>query len=130
MQMGGSFRLGIIGGGGWLGNAICEAILNVGIVQPQSISLSYRRSRPSRFHDLFWTTDNQELVERSDVVILSVRPEDWPSVTDDMEGRLVISVMAGIRLSAIWNSTEPAAPFVQFPTRRLRYGNPTSHGMR
>jgi pyrroline-5-carboxylate reductase len=35
------------------------------------------------------------------VIILSVRPQDWPSLALDSAGKLVISVMAGIRLAAI-----------------------------
>lgn len=99
--MNGSIRVGIIGGGGWLGNAICEAILEAGVVEQRTLSLSYRKDRPRRFPDAFWTTDNRELVERSNVVILSVRPQDWPSLKVSIADRLVISVMAGIRLSAI-----------------------------
>lgn len=33
--------------------------------------------------------------------MLSVRPQDWPSLTIDAKGKLVISVMAGIRLAEI-----------------------------
>ena len=97
----GSTRIGVIGGGGWLGSAIVDVILNAGMIRPQNLALSYRRGKPSRFPDAFWTTDNQALADRCDVVIVSVRPEDWPSLTVDAAGKLVISVMAGIRLSAI-----------------------------
>lgn len=99
--MSGSVRVGVIGGNGWLGSAICQSMLDKGVVAPQDLSLSYRKTRPDRFRDAFWTTDNRELVERSDVVILSVRPEDWPSATVNIAGRLAISVMAGVPLSAI-----------------------------
>ena len=96
-----SFRLGVIGGGGWLGGAIAESNLGTGVVNPANLSLSYRRERPHRFDGAFWTSDNQALADRSDVVILSVRPEDWPSLSVDAGGKLIISVMAGIRLAAI-----------------------------
>lgn len=91
----------MIGGGGWLGSAIVGSILKAGIVQPGELSLSYRRERPDRFAGAFWTTDSQELADRSDIVILSVRPGDWASLAVDAGGRLVISVMAGIGLAAI-----------------------------
>lgn len=99
--MSGSIRIGVIGGGGWLGSAIVDAILNAGVVQQQDLSLSYRREKPDRLPDAFWTRDNQALADRSDVIIVSVRPADWPSLTVNAAGKLVISVMAGIRLSAI-----------------------------
>lgn len=96
-----SLKIGVIGGGGWLGGAIARSIVDAGVVRPGDLSLSYRREQPKRFPEAFWTTDNQALADRSDVVILSVRPGDWPSVAVDAGGKLVISVMAGIRLVAI-----------------------------
>lgn len=96
-----SLRIGIIGGGGWLGGAIAGSILDSGLVDPQNLSLSYRRERPQRFPNSFWTADSQELANRSDVILLSVRPDDWHPLQVDAAGKLVISVMAGIRLSAL-----------------------------
>ncbi|TCN36528.1 pyrroline-5-carboxylate reductase family protein [Sinorhizobium americanum] len=99
--MSGSLRIGIIGGGGWLGGAMAASILDAGLVQPHDLSLSYRREQPHRFSDSFWTTDNQRLADRSDVIIVSVRPADWRPLKVDAYGKLVISVMAGIRLSQL-----------------------------
>ncbi len=99
--MSGKARIGIIGGAGWLGGSIAEAILRSGLTDPDNLTLSYRRSRPDRFAASHWTTDNQFLADRSDVVIFSVRPEDWGSVPVNLERKLVISVMAGVRISAL-----------------------------
>ncbi|MBD9451173.1 NAD(P)-binding domain-containing protein [Rhizobium sp. RHZ02] len=99
--MSGKARIGIIGGAGWLGGSIAEAILRTGLADPDDLTLSYRRSRPDRFAASHWTTDNQLLADRSDVVILSVRPEDWASVPVMLERKLLISIMAGIRISAL-----------------------------
>ncbi|HUH49468.1 MAG TPA: pyrroline-5-carboxylate reductase dimerization domain-containing protein [Mycoplana sp.] len=101
VETGKSLRIGVIGGAGWLGGAIAAAILDAGIVEPQDLSLSYRRECPQRFPGAFWTSDNQALADRSDVVILSVRPADWPGLNVNAEGKLLISVMAGIRLNAL-----------------------------
>ncbi|MDO3435691.1 pyrroline-5-carboxylate reductase dimerization domain-containing protein [Rhizobium sp. CBN3] len=95
-----SLRIGIIGGGGWLGGAIAGSILDSDLVDPRNLCLSYRSRQPDRFPDSFWTKDNQELADRSDVILLSVRPDDWPFALD-ASGKLVISVMAGIRLGAL-----------------------------
>jgi len=94
-------RLGVIGGGGWLGGAIVGAVLDAGLVRAEDVSLSYRSVRPDRFPGAFWTMDSQALADRSDVIIVSVRPADWPSLAVDAHGKLVISMMAGIRLAAI-----------------------------
>lgn len=101
MGAGVPLRVGVIGGAGWLGGAIAEAMLDAGIVKPQDLSLSYRSDRPDRFNHAFWTTDNQALADRSDVIVLSVRPADWQDLNVDAEGKLLISVMAGIRLTAL-----------------------------
>jgi pyrroline-5-carboxylate reductase len=94
-------RIGVIGGAGWLGGAIVESLLRTQIVYPEDLTLSYRTKRPDRYPGACWTQNNQELVDRSHVVILSVRPQDWPSITVDASGKLIISVMAGIRLEQI-----------------------------
>lgn len=99
--MDGSLRIGIVGGGGWLGGAIAGALLDAGLIEPHRLSLSYRKEQSQRFANAFWTTDNQALADRSDVIILSVRPADWKGLTVDARGKLVISVMAGIRLSTL-----------------------------
>ncbi|MBB4219199.1 pyrroline-5-carboxylate reductase [Rhizobium sp. BK212] len=96
-----SLRIGIIGGGGWLGGAIAGSILDAGLVGPRNLSLSYRSEPPRRFPNSFLTTDNQELADRSDVILLAVRPADWHALEFDAGGKLVISVMAGIRLDTL-----------------------------
>ena len=99
--MSGSLRIGIVGGAGWLGGTIAASVLKAGIVEQSNLSMSYRREPNDAFPDAFWTKDNQALVDQSDVVLLSVRPQDWPALSIDASGKLVISVMAGIRLAAL-----------------------------
>ncbi|MDX3924596.1 MAG: pyrroline-5-carboxylate reductase dimerization domain-containing protein [Shinella sp.] len=101
MAAGKGLRIGVIGGAGWLGGAIAAATLDAGIIEPQNLSLSYRNKRLNRFPDAFWTSDNQALADRSDVIVLSVRPADWSGLKVNAEDKLVVSVMAGIRVDAI-----------------------------
>jgi pyrroline-5-carboxylate reductase len=101
VEAGKGLRIGIIGGAGWLGGAIAAAVLDAGIAAPADLALSYRSARPDHLPEAFWTQDNQALADRSDVIILSVRPADWPHLKVNAEGKLVISVMAGIRLAAL-----------------------------
>lgn len=91
-------RVGIIGGSGWLGGAIAHRLIETGLASAEHLTLSFRSRRPDRFQGACWTQDNRELADRSDIVIVSVRPEDWPSLAVSAGGKLVISVMAGIRL--------------------------------
>lgn len=93
--------IGIIGGAGWLGGTIARSILRAGLARPQDLTLSYRGRQPADLRECRWTRDNQDLADRSQVVIVSVRPADWRAVAADARGKLVISVMAGIRLAAL-----------------------------
>ncbi|UWU24577.1 NAD(P)-binding domain-containing protein (plasmid) [Rhizobium sp. CB3060] len=99
--MSGLGKIGIVGGAGWLGGAIAESLVNAGVVIEEDLALSYRSTRPDRFLQAFWTVDNQELADRSDIIFLSVRPADWRQLRIDAKGKLVISVMAGVSLAAL-----------------------------
>jgi len=96
-----ALRIGVIGGGGWLGGAIAQNVLDSGIAPAEHLTLSYRSTRPSRFPGARWTSDNQELADLSDVIVVSVRPADWPALALSARGKLVISVMAGITLDEL-----------------------------
>lgn len=94
-------RIGIIGGGGWLGRGIARAIIDAQIVAAEHLTLSYRSGQPGFLPEATWTRDNQELVDRSDVIIVSVRPQDWPAIDISAYGKLVMSVMAGVPLDQL-----------------------------
>ncbi len=94
-------KLGILGGTGWLGSALGRAVLAQGLVAPQDLAVVNRSGpRDSYFgHDIHWPKDAQALVAASDVVVISVRPGDWPDLSFDASGRLVVSFMAGVPLA-------------------------------
>ena len=94
-------RIGIIGGNGWIGGAIARAAVGAQLLAPGDLTLSCRSEPPGWLPDAHWTHDNQALADRSDVVILSVRPQDWPAIEVSAPGKLVISVMAGVTLADI-----------------------------
>ncbi|AYG62574.1 pyrroline-5-carboxylate reductase family protein [Rhizobium jaguaris] len=98
-------RVGIIGGSGWLGRAIAKALIGSGTVPAERLTCSFRSGRPDTGLGVSWTQDNQQLVENSDVVILSVRPNDWSGIEITASGKLVISVMAGITVDSIKRKT-------------------------
>jgi pyrroline-5-carboxylate reductase len=101
-------RIGIIGGNGWLGNAIAQAAIATGSVDPARLTLSGRSDNrgAAELPGVYRTRDNGELVERSDVVVLSVRPEQFQGVQITAHGKLVISVMAGVPAHTIVERTE------------------------
>jgi pyrroline-5-carboxylate reductase len=100
-------RIGIIGGNGWLGSAIAEAAIASGSVDPTRLTLSGRSDHRgvADMPGVHWTKDNGDLAERSDVVVLSVRPDQFPGVHIDARGKLVVSVMAGVPARAIAERT-------------------------
>ena len=101
--MSAAVRIGIIGGNGWLGSAIANAAVAAGVVEPTRLTLSSCSDRRSSFQapGVCWTRDNGELVDRSDIVVLSVRPQQFTAVEIDARGKLVLSVMAGVPAAAI-----------------------------
>ncbi len=99
--------VGIIGGGGWLGGAIAERGLAACVLSPDRLIVSSRSPRGTRlaaWPGVAWTADNAELARRCDIVILSVRPEDFGALALDLTGRLVVSVMAGISMATLRDS--------------------------
>lgn len=106
--MTGARSVGIIGGNGWLGHSIGHALLASGLVEASSLTLSCRSGRSEAFADwpqVSWTADNQDLVRRSDIVIVSVRPQQFPAIAIDAREKLVISVMAGVSMQTLQAAT-------------------------
>lgn len=96
--------VGIIGGAGWLGQAIATQALASRVLGQTSLMISSRSPRGKQFSnwpEIAWTSDNQELARRADVVILSVRPDQFLGISLDLSGRLVISVMASVSMATL-----------------------------
>lgn len=92
-------RLGIIGATGWLGSALGKALLERGIVAPEDLALLNRSGPRADYHGhsgVVWARDVADLVEKSDVLVISVRPGDWPGLALRAKGKLLISFMAGV----------------------------------
>lgn len=97
-------RIGIIGGSGWLGSAFARAMLDTRFIEAGGLTLS-SRAGSGTIAGAVWTSDNQALVDGSDVIVLSVRPEQFGDVAIDARGKLVISVMAGVSLTTLARHT-------------------------
>ncbi|TPE51759.1 pyrroline-5-carboxylate reductase family protein [Amaricoccus solimangrovi] len=94
-------HVGIIGGNGWIGGALARALVAGGSLGEADLTLSCRSAPPGWLPGARWTRDSRELAERSDVIVLSVRPQDWPAIDVAAPGKLVVSVMAGVSLADI-----------------------------
>jgi pyrroline-5-carboxylate reductase len=97
-------KLGIIGATGWLGNALGDALLGNGLWKAEELVL-LNRSGPSKkyegFPDVIWAKDAAELCEQCDIIVLSVRPEDFPVQNFDAKNHLLISFMAAWTLDQL-----------------------------
>lgn len=100
-------KIGIIGATGWLGSALGGHLLSQGVVAPADLVLLNRSGPVADYHGragVVWADDVADLVARCDVIVVSVRPQDWPGLALRAEGRLVISFMAGIGLDRLADS--------------------------
>ena len=97
-------KIGIIGANGWLGSALGKRLIESGTILPAGLTVFDRVGQsPDYFgyRDVVWAQNLTDLVDRSDVVVLSVRPEDWKSIELYAHDRLVISFMASMGLSSL-----------------------------
>lgn len=116
--------IGIIGGNGWLGSAIASAAIASGAVEEARLCMSTRSDlgRVTAFPKAHWTNSNAELVERADVVVLSVRPDQFEDVRIDAKGKLVVSAMAGVTAAAIAERTGASAIVRSMPNAAAAIG--------
>lgn len=97
-------RLGIIGGTGWLGSALGRGVLEAGLVRATDLVLLNRSGSRAAYHgrtDVIWAADPADLVARTEVVVVAVRPEDFAGLRLRAPGRLVVSLMAGVPMTAL-----------------------------
>lgn len=97
--------LGIIGGTGWLGRAIAEALLDRQFIEPERLLISNRSGVSVFGPGVRLLADNRQLVDQSDIVMLSIRPEQFRELRIDARGKPLISLMAGVPASAISAAT-------------------------
>jgi pyrroline-5-carboxylate reductase len=102
-------RIGVIGGG-FMGEAIVSALLRQGVAKPADVTVSdvadARRQHLSSSYKVTVTTDNQEATRGADVVLLAVKPQEFPAVADGLKGQLqsdqtALSIMAGVPIARI-----------------------------
>lgn len=99
-------RIGIIGGTGWLGGGLAQAMLDSGFIHADQLFLSNRSgSHPLAQTGAHVLADNQALVDACEVVILSVRPEQFKALNIQASGKRVISLMAGVTSQTISETT-------------------------
>ncbi|GHB01461.1 pyrroline-5-carboxylate reductase family protein [Modicisalibacter luteus] len=99
--------LGIIGGNGWLGSAVGHSVLTSGLVAPDQLVVTASRTghHYQEWPEVTCVDSAETLLEMADVVIVSVRPEQFKALTLPLEKRLVISLMAKVPIAALARAT-------------------------
>lgn len=101
-------RIGFIGGGN-MAEAILQAILNKGLASKDRIMVSdindARREYLASRYGISTVGDNLELVTKSEVVILAIKPHDLPQVllaiSDVAQDKLFLSIVAGATIDRL-----------------------------
>ncbi|MEU9320073.1 NAD(P)-binding domain-containing protein [Streptomyces sp. NPDC048295] len=121
--------IGIIGVGE-IGRAIVDGLCD-GVVHPPRIHLSPRGARTAgelslRYPNVRVCADNQDVANRSEVVVLAVRPQDRAEALAGLrvgDDGVVISLMAGVGIGELRETLGTGAPVVRaipLPTVRER----------
>ena len=104
-------RIGIIGYGN-LGKALVRGLILTGFSQKDiDINARTQKTRDSvrdEFKDIYVTGNKEELVNRTDVIILVTEPKNAKEVLNEIkdykiDAKIVVSFMAGITISEIRN---------------------------
>jgi len=115
--------LGIIGGTGWLGAAIAKGVLANALLPAGHLIISNRSgAHPLMQQGVCLVSDNQTLVDRSDVIVIAVRPEQFAGLTIDASGKTVISLMAGITAQTIATRTAASTVVRAMPNAAVEIG--------
>jgi pyrroline-5-carboxylate reductase len=97
-------------GGGNMGEAMLSAILEKGLSAPEAISVSdikeSRRQYMGQKYGVAVTESNRLAVEKGDIVVLAMKPQDLAGVMAELNGQLkssqlVLSIIAGARISTM-----------------------------
>lgn len=104
-------KLGVIGCGK-MGSALVGGILKAGLCRPGEVTVfdSFPEASGAMSEQLGVAVapDNASVVAASDVVLLCTKPQGFPAMLSELgesEGRLLVSIAAGIRLAAIESAT-------------------------
>ncbi len=118
-------------GSGVMAEAMIKAVLARGLVEPDAIRASGPRAERAEQlaseYGVAGTTDNREAASSSQVVVLSVKPQVLASVLSEIAGHLrpgalVLSIVAGARLSTIAEALDHTAVARAMPNTPAQIG--------
>lgn len=103
-----SFKLGVIGAG-FMSSAIINGVISSKIINTKDIIVSDVNEGALELmakKGVFVTTDNRELVEKSEFVLFAIKPQNLDSVLNEIKdcidnNKKFISIMAGVKKAKI-----------------------------
>ena len=104
-------KIGFIGGG-TMAEAILGGMLDAGIVAAGDViigePIAARRDYLSRQYSVGATDANGEVLERSDLLMLAVKPQDLPKVYAELRSQFssdksLLSIVAGVRIEKLFS---------------------------
>ena len=120
----------VVIGGGVMGSALCQAILARRLTPPSHLVVAEpdaaQRSRLEALGDVAVVPSASEALERGpDLVVLAVKPQVYPQLAKEIQGRipgsaLVLSIMAGISVIRIQTDLQHAAVVRVMPNAAAR----------
>lgn len=121
-------RLGFIGAGN-MACAILDGVISKRVFLPEHVSISNPHSDKLSYPDslgVFTTCDNKDVVLRSDIIVLAVKPQMYESVADEISGfcagKCIVSIAAGISTNWIRHRIPNAAVVRVMPNTPLKLG--------
>ncbi|MFC2072807.1 pyrroline-5-carboxylate reductase [Chloroflexota bacterium] len=102
-------------GGGNMGEAMLSAILDKGLSLPQEVSISdsneARRRHLEQKYKVAVLNDNRAVVDRGEVVVLAIKPQNLAEVMTELNGQLkptqlVLSIIAGATIQTLSSGLE------------------------
>ena len=114
-------RVAVIGGGN-MGGALVAGMIRTGLVLPDCMTVVDALEAPlERLRADFGVKTSrriQGVVGAQDVVLVAVKPQIWPSIAGEIAGevgpdQLLISIMAGMRTSAIEDALSGEVPVIR-----------------
>ena len=109
-----SYKLGFIGAGN-MGKAIASGILSHGLLTEKDILMSDIAPNAS-FGNVKIVADAAEVLKNCEYVILSVKPQIFPAITDNVKAgacRCLISIMAGVAVDTIRSAAPDGAKVIR-----------------
>ncbi len=123
-------KIGFIGGG-VMGEAIIAGAARNGIASADGISVSEpiaaRREYLTKTYSLQTAASGLEAIDGADLVVLAVKPQEFPTAGEELAGRLsdeqtVMSIMAGVTIDTIQNTLKHRAVVRAIPNTPAQIG--------